>query len=483
MASAFQLLTTDFSPAVKYEFEELYSLIWLDEMAIDEETKTAEQQLRSIINDLTRFRDVKECYQYIERQSQKDRIILVVSGKMGREIVPSIHKLRQITSIYVYCMDEKSNKKWTCQYKKIKAVLVELDALINQIQCDHRIQKKVEEPLPIKIFMSNKSTIGINGEFVFTQILIDCLIKIQSDQTDRDELIELCRNRYKDNPKELSYIDDFESDYSSEKVLEWYSSETFFYKTMNAALRQPDIHVIFLFRSYISDIYHQLLKHQSNKTLEVYRCQVMSKAELKDLKNNVGQIISVNSFFSTSMKRKKALPFLNESTISDDLEQILFEINVEPKMAKTKPFADISEQSEHPDELEVLFMLGSIFRLKSVDQNRDGMWIIRMTLCSDDENGLNQVFLHMKEQIGGRDSNLRTLGNLLRRMNKLDLAEKYFLRLLKELPPNDPSLVSLYEELGDVASQNGDLDKSVHWHQKAALLKNKHPSSVAGESL
>ena len=482
MASDFQL-KTDLSPIVKYEFEELYSLIWLDAMAVDEEMKTAEKQLRSIINDLRRFRDVKECHQYIERQSQNDRIILVVSGQMGREIVPSIHKLRQIASIYVYCMDEESNKKWTCQFKKIKAVLVELDALVNQIQRDHRIQKKVEEPIPIKIFMSNKSTIGINGEFVFTQILIDCLINIKSNQTDRDELIELCRNRYRNNPIELNHIGNFERKYSSDEVLHWYSNETFFYKTMNAALREPDIHVIFLFRSYISDIYHQLLEYQSNKTLEVYRCQVMSTAELNNLKHNVGQVISVNSFFSTSMKREKALSFLKNSMISDDLERILFEINVEPKMAKTKPFADISKQSKHPEELEVLFMLGSIFRLKSVDQNRDGMWTIRMTLCSDDENGLNQVFLHMKEQIGGRDINLRTLGNLLRRMNKLDLAEKYFLRLLKELPSNDPSLIGLYEELADVASQKGDYDQSVQWHQKAALLKSKHPSTVTGETL
>ncbi|CAF3834701.1 unnamed protein product, partial [Rotaria sp. Silwood1] len=63
-------------------------------------------------------------------------------------------------------------------------------------------------------------------------------------------------------------------------------------------------------------------------------------------------------------------------------------------------------------------------------------------------------------------------------MGKLDLAEQYFTRLLKELSPNNPLLGKLYKDLGELASLTGDYDKSVQWHQKSLALKN--PNALVG---
>jgi tetratricopeptide (TPR) repeat protein len=205
---------------------------------------------------------------------------------------------------------------------------------------------------------------------------------------------------------------------------------------------------------------------------------MISSDELKTLKQSLGQLISVNSFFSTSTDYARALSFLEISDASDDLERILFEIDADPKMVTTKPFADISAHSEFGGESEVLFMLGSIFRLETINRNNDDVWIIRMTLCSDDENDLKQVLMYMKQQIGNGDTNLQTLGKILWDMGKFELAEKYFVRLLKELPPNDPSLSSLYEDLGKVSAHAGNYDMSIQWHQKSLELKNKHQPVV-----
>ncbi len=82
----------------------------------------------------------------------------------------------------------------------------------------------------------------------------------------------------------------------------------------------------------------------------------------------------------------------------------------------------------------------------------------------------------MKQQIGNGEINLRTLGKILSDMGKLDLAEKYFIRLLKQILSDDPLLSDLYEELGKAASQRGDYDMSMQWHQKSLefiLKKNK----------
>jgi len=97
---------------------EIFCLIWLD--ASINETRDTEQKLRSIINHLKKFQDVQQCQQYIEQRSKKDRLVLIVSGQLGQEIVPSIHKHRQVISIYVYCKDKQINEQWTCNYTKVR---------------------------------------------------------------------------------------------------------------------------------------------------------------------------------------------------------------------------------------------------------------------------------------------------------------------------------------------------------------------------
>ncbi|CAF2779085.1 unnamed protein product [Rotaria sp. Silwood2] len=471
----------DFQTAVD-DVLEIFCLIWLDANTNAQEVRHTEQKLRSIINRLKKFQDVAQCQKYIEERSQNERVVMIVSGQLGRTIVPTIYKLRQVISIYVYCMDKEGNEKWACKFGKVKAVMVDLNELISRIKADHKIQKIVEEPFSINIFTTSAgagtSTMGINGQFVFFQVLIDCLLRLKCTQTDTEELINRCKQQYEGNSVELNNLNKFQKDYSPDKVLWWYTQESFFYKTLNAALRNQNIHMIFLFRAFIADIYLQLKNYQAKHPLRVYRGQMISSDELLTLKKYCGQFISVNSFFSTSISYQQAHSFLNVSYATDNLEPILFEIDAHPKMVTTKPFADISAHSDFSGESEILFMLGSIFRLDSIDRSKDGsVWIIRMTLCSDDEHDLKQVLVDMKQQLGTGEVDLQTLGKLLWDMGKFDLAEKYFNRLLEQLSPSSHLLGNLYEDLAKLASHVGDYDKSVQWRKKALEFKNQHQST------
>ncbi|CAM4825749.1 unnamed protein product [Rotaria magnacalcarata] len=456
---------------------EIFYLIWLDANANGKETRDTEQKLRSIINNLKKFQDVKQCQKYIEERSKNDRLVMIVSGQFGREIVPSIHKLRQVISIYVYCFDKVRNKQWADKFAKVKAVVTELGELITRIKADHKIQKIVEEPLSINIFTTGTSTTGVNGQFIFSQILIDCLLRLKTNKADKKELIDHCKQQYQGNTAELSNLREFREDYSPEKALWWYTRESFFYKTLNAALRNQNIHIIFLFRGFISDIHCQLKANQADDTLRVYRSQMMSSDELETLRQSCDQFISINSFFSTSTDKKQALSFLNSCDVGDNLEPVLFQIDANPTLATSKPFADVSAYSEFTDESEVLFMLGSIFHLKSVRRSSNGqVWIVRMTLCSDDQHDLKQVLIYMKQQLGSGETDLETFGKLLWEMGKFDLAEKYFIRCLEQHPLNNPLLARLYEDLAKVAAQKGDYDKCMEWRQKAITIGPNQPT-------
>jgi hypothetical protein len=102
------------------DYLEIFSLVWFDTNINIEDNRGTQQKLRSIINHINKFEDVQQCEKYIKQRSKKDRIVLVVNGQLGKELVSSIHNLRQVSSIYVYCMDKKNNEEWSNKFNKVK---------------------------------------------------------------------------------------------------------------------------------------------------------------------------------------------------------------------------------------------------------------------------------------------------------------------------------------------------------------------------
>jgi len=206
----------------------------------------------------------------------------------------------------------------------------------------------------------------------------------------------------------------------------------------------------------------------------------MSTEELNNLRDSLNNFISINSFFSTSMSREKATGFLYQMEVSENLHRVLFEIDADPHLRSSKPFADISKYSAYSEEEEILFMIGCVFRLIDIRQSDDGeMWTIQMKLCGDDEHDMKILFEHMKKDYGGGNNEVDILvfGRVLRRMGKYDLAEKFYRRLLHEASSNDSSLCDLYYSLGVVIMDTCDYDSSLEWfHKSLDILMRTNPS-------
>ncbi len=362
---------------------------------------------------------------------------------------------------------------------------VRLNDLISQIKQNQKHQIKVDEPLAFNIYAVHdnvdQSITGLNGHFVHSLLLIDVLLRMKTNQTDKQQLVSLFNNEYKDNPTQLALVREFENEYSPDKALWWYTRESFLYKILNKALRTQNIDVLFLFRFVIGDIDRQLKQNQCQSFVRVYRGQFMSSEEINDLRHCSNGFISINSFFSCSVCRQKALEFLYQTDVSDHFSRVLFEIGADPHLPSSKPFADISKFSCYSDEQEILFMIGCVFRLLDIRQSDDGtMWIVRMTLCGDDEHDMKKLFEHMKKDYGGGNDevDLQSFGDVLHEMGKYDLAEKFYRRLLDEVSPNYPTISNLYYSLGSLIQDKGDYDSSLQWfHKSLDINLCKDPSN------
>jgi tetratricopeptide (TPR) repeat protein len=353
-----------------------------------------------------------------------------------------------------------------------------LEALIYRIKTDQHKRKhhKIDESLPICIINSNdashgQSTTDLSGQYLHSQLLIDCLIKMKPNANDKKELISLCKQQYDGNSPKLQMVKEFEKEYSSNRALWWYTRDSFLYQILNKALLVQNIHLLFLLRFIISDIEQKLGNHKCLTPTRVYRAQLMFKEEIQMLKDSLGEFIAINSFFSTSLDRQQARSFFPSDVISNDVERVFFEIDADPRLDNIKPFSDISSSSAYPEEKEVLFMIGSIFRLVNIDRDKDGILTVRMKLCSFNDNHLKILFQHMQKNPKAGKTNLLDFCDTLKHMGKWDDAEKYYHRLLNELPDNHKDVATCYRGLGSIAKKKGDYDSSLKWHNKSLAIK------------
>ncbi len=99
---------------------ETVCLVWLDASAnITVENIATQKQFQLITSHFKIFQNVQDCEQYIQQKTKDDRIFFVVSGQLGREIVPRIHQYRQIFSIYVYCQNKQLDEEWANKFPKV----------------------------------------------------------------------------------------------------------------------------------------------------------------------------------------------------------------------------------------------------------------------------------------------------------------------------------------------------------------------------
>ncbi|CAF1477232.1 unnamed protein product, partial [Rotaria sordida] len=237
------------------------------------------------------------------------------------------------------------------------------------------------------------------------------------------------RTKFATDHSQLAKINEFDEKYCADDAILWYTKDTFLYRELNKAIRTPDFDVSFAFRFYIRDVYQQLKMLYEEQafflhTMTVYRGQQMQPREVERL--TIGKLISVDSFFSTSTDQRVAIVYAGPPPASSGLVGVLFEIEVKTyQPPKNKPYAYISNPGS--EEEEVLFMLGTIFRLseRKYDESK-GLWIITLELCGEEDEDLKAAEISTKEEINKNDNSNSFCGLVCSLNNKVNSLQQQF---------------------------------------------------------
>ncbi len=349
-----------------------------------------------------------------------------------------------------------------------------MEDLVQQIQQDQRKREhdKIEFPFIFNTYnqqaIDAQSITGPNKQFIQSQLIIDHLLEIQSDDANKTQFISLCKNEYKNNQAELRIIQEFQHTYSSTRSLSWYTRNCFLNRILNKALQMQNISILLNCLFFIRDIQQQIELNKSSSIHRVYHAQFISKEELGILYKSLGQLISINTFLSATSDRQQAFSVLQDSETSNNILKVLFEIDTNPQVHGTQSFADITSLGCSSKTNEILFMMGSIFRLENLSYDKSGIIIISMSKYNQ------PIFEHLKtEYAPNSKKTILSLGLMLNKFNRFDDAEQCYHHLIEHLPDKHQTISKCYHALGNLASNRNDYNASLEWHEKSIEIKKK----------
>ncbi|CAF1192124.1 unnamed protein product [Didymodactylos carnosus] len=453
-------------------------MVWLDEkLDKTDDNHKLNADLQSIFESVETFNNMNECISFIANVKD-ERIFLVVSDSLGQQILPLIYQLAQLESIYVVCSNKAEHEKWVLQYKKkVKGVFNEADSIFEQLRQD---SQEYSKNLLTMTGISSKcgSDSNLNKQeaaFMYSLLLRDVLIGMEHGDDAKRDMVEFCREQYKDDKMQRQVVDEFDREYDRDQSVWWYTRECFLYKMMNKALRSQDIDVLYKLRFFIKHLHNQLAELHSqsnNQPMVLYRGQAMSSEQLnQNLKENVGGLLSVSEFLSTTDDKSVALSFASQNLNRAQIAAVFFEIEIDPTI-KPNPFANIQQQSFFKTESEILFSMGSVFRIKSMVQASSGMWNVTLQFTGVEDQQLRTLRDYITRQIRERDD-LYTLGKLMIEMGEWERAKTFYRLILKEISAgkNLHYIAPIYNSLAKSCMEKGAYRKAWKYYAKALMIK------------
>ena len=240
-----------------------FLLIWLD-ANIDEindvDSRTTITKLRQVVNAIYTFTDVDECIEYITG-IETEKVFVIVSGSLGERVVPLIHDIPQLVSVYILCANEAQCESWIRQWLKIQGIFTHIEPICEVLKgatrdCDHNsVSMRFAQTADI---VANRDLDQLDPSFMYTQILKDILLEINFEMKHFNEFLTYCREQFVGNNSELDNIDKIQMEYHDHSPIWWYTHPCFLYSMLNRALRLTDVDLIIKMGFFLRDLHNHI---------------------------------------------------------------------------------------------------------------------------------------------------------------------------------------------------------------------------------
>ncbi|CAF0953761.1 unnamed protein product [Adineta steineri] len=310
---------------------------------------------------------------------------------------------------------------------------------------------------------------------LFKQLVLSTNLPVDEKQ-EKAEMLSYCRNYLTqlNNESALTFLERFDREKSDHSAVWWYTYDSFLYRMLNKACRVQDIETMYAVRMFIRELHREieqlsLSDGSRQSTLVLYRGQQLSLSAFKEIQSKSGGLLSINSFFSTSLNREVALMFAG---VSDGINTIsvVFQIRIPFMDTNVVPFANIDLVGAFGEaEAEYLFSFGSVFRIGDMNacsHSRGGLWFIEITLTTESDPELMNLTDYIWSHNLHDRIDLTSFARLMIDMGEHEKAEEVYATMLERLRCSE-DIGFVYHQLGYIEQIKSNWNFALELYHKA----------------
>jgi hypothetical protein len=98
----------------------------IDDDSVDHQNTIT--QRRCVINTINSYTNVTQCVEFIQTIIN-EKACVITSGSLGQYIVPHLHDMSQVDSIFIFCDNKPLHESWVKSWPKIKGVFTEIGSI------------------------------------------------------------------------------------------------------------------------------------------------------------------------------------------------------------------------------------------------------------------------------------------------------------------------------------------------------------------
>ncbi|CAF1358544.1 unnamed protein product [Adineta steineri] len=455
-------------------------LIWLDNN-IDKNNEDCQNtitQLRRAVNEISIYTDVDQCLEFIQTIIDK-KVCMIIPGYFGQHIVPRVHNMPGVDSIFVFCGNKNHHEQWIKDWPKIKGVFTDIKPICKALKSTAR--QCEQNAMPMSFVAPDKKLDQLDPSFMYTQIIKEILLTIKFNEKHIQNYIDYCRVALADKEEEMVYIKRLEDEYHNETPIYWYTCPMFLYSMLNHALRLMNGDIMTRMGFFIGDLHRhieQLHQEQYGTTtaadiFTVYRGQGLSTGDFKQMMETKGGLISFNNFLSTSKDRETSMDFVKNAITNPNQISVLFIIEINPAQSTT-PFASITGISYFEEEEEVLFSMHSVFHIRDIKKmgGNNRLYEVNLVLTADNDPELSKLTDSIRKESDPDHEEWYRLGSVLIKMGQFDKAQEIYHNLIDQAK-DDKDKADIYHQFGSIKYGQKNYQEALTFYEKSLDIRQK----------
>lgn len=453
---------------------ELTVLVWLDASS-EKNNEMAQRTLshfRRVTHLVEAFSDLETCYRYVD-SIKKEKILFVVSGSFGPQILPRIENFEQIYSIYLFCGNKANHIEWTKPYKKIKGIHTQIKDLCDSLRYDNSQYDKSVTSITILPPSTSDDLTQANKQFIYLQVMKSILLEYHYDKKFRRELVEYARPFYTTHEQQLTMINTFDDNYTLHSSIWWYSRKCFIYRMLRKAFRDQDFEIIYKLSFFIRDLHRDIKKaylqthnHQYHP-ISVYRAAGLSLKEFENFEKNQEGLLSFDDFVITTLERSIALKFANKLRTDIGVVAIIYKIDIDPSKSSI-PFIALNNLTYlSGSNGEILLSMNTIFNIDRIERIFDRLFEVTLSPANKKDEQITNLVQCMQDITHGLTGWFK-LSKILMDVNEYKQAENIHKYIFEQTTDNQrEERAYLLHELGYINDLKNDLPTSISYYQQA----------------